>query len=595
MSPTPIDPIAGLTTAEKYVAGLLGGYFETFDAGTDRTKVRGIESQIEYNGTVINQKGTQDAVVITSIDGLSDADVRDSREVNPGYDGETAFNSFYGGRTIVLNGFVRAGTLEKLRDMQEGLKSTFSILDEAPLVFKGVSADKDLQIYCRKTQPITMSEVQQGFEYKRDFQITLRASDFRFTTSLNREYSWEWDYKEAVLTSSIAPSMYLRLDDYGGPAGTYADSSPNNRVGTSSGTSIPSGVLGGAVLGADWSRDFDGTNDYISTQYMPFASGATVRTYEAWIYRDTNTTEDTIISSSNTASNNAFTIKMLANTDTLSVALNDVAGNRNFTSTGIGTETWRHVVVVVDCVNDIIRLYVDGVLAGTGTSTGIRTGITETYSASPGNLVIGAKGTSTNYFDGKIAEVAVYEDELTSIDVLAHFRARYRYFSGEVSLGSVFNVGNYLADTIIKIEGPVSASGASGNGVIIRNNANSTNSSSINVNNYSNTAAYEIEGSPLQSTISIANNNESIINAKVEDLSSPYEVIASDKFMLINAKDRTARVYDSVTESFEDNAFDQVDKNSKWIKLAPGNNPLTIECTFNSAPKVTIYFRDTFI
>lgn len=589
---TAIDPVAGITTSEDYVAGLLGGYTNVFDEGADRAKVGGIENPIEYNGSLINQKGTQDAVVITAIDGLGDADIRDSREVNPGDDGETAFNAFYGGRTIVLNGFIRAGTVSKLRDMQEGLKSIFAVLDEAPLVLKGTSVDKDLQIMCRKSQPITMSETQQGFQFKRDFQITLRASDFRFTSSTNNEVFWEWDYEQAVITSSVPPSMFLRLDD---TTSTFADSSGYNRIGTSSGTAVPSASLGGAVMGTSWTRDFDGVNDYISTDYMPFASGATVRTYEAWIYRDTNTTEDTIISSSNTASNNAFSIKMLANADTLSVALNDVAGNRNFTSTEIGTGNWKHVVVVVDCNNDEIKLFVDGVAAGTGTTTGVRTGITETYSANPGTLIIGSKGTSSNPFDGKIAEVAVYEGGLSSADALAHFRARYRYFSGEVAMQTVSNNGNYLADAIIKIEGPVSGSIQGGNGITITNQANQISDTSINTATYSSTAEFEILGGYTQTSASIANNNECIINAKSSDVSSPYEVIASDEFMLINTKEKTVKLYDTATGLFKSNAYSQLDKNSQWIKLAAGENPLYINCTSNSYPKVTVYFRDTFI
>lgn len=192
--------------AEPYSAGLVDGYSQYYDTGTDRLKLGGVENPIEFNGFKINVKNRQDAIKITSIDGLSDADVRDSRDVNPGYDGETAFSAYYGGRTIVLNGFIRAGTLNKLRDMQEGLKSIFAPLDEKPLILKGVTPSRDLQINCRKTQPINMAETQNGFKFEREFQVTLRASDFRF---VGRELQLETfsaanTYVESSYIGSIA-------------------------------------------------------------------------------------------------------------------------------------------------------------------------------------------------------------------------------------------------------------------------------------------------------------------------------------------------------------------------------------------------------
>lgn len=177
-----------LVSAEQYAAGLLDGYSDRYDLGIDRLKIGGIENEIIFNDYKINVTNHEDAVIITSIDGLNDADVRDTRDVNPGYDGETAFSSYYGGRTIVLSGFIRAHTLEKLRDMQEGIRSTFAPLEEKLLVFRGKTRSRDLQIKCRKTQPITMSETQTNFLFERQFQVTLRASDFRFeATKLSTE------------------------------------------------------------------------------------------------------------------------------------------------------------------------------------------------------------------------------------------------------------------------------------------------------------------------------------------------------------------------------------------------------------------------
>lgn len=204
--PTASGVSGNLLSGEQYYAGLLDGYGDQYDIGIDRIKVGGVENEIKFNGNTINKSYYNDAVIVTSIDGLADPDIRDSRAENPGYDGETAFKALYGGRTIVLSGFIRSGTLSKLRDMQDGLKATFAPLEEKQLTFKSTSFDKSISIYCRKSQPITMGEVQEGFQFKRDFQITLRASNFEFVSS--KLYSVFWQNSTDPSDASQTPTAF---------------------------------------------------------------------------------------------------------------------------------------------------------------------------------------------------------------------------------------------------------------------------------------------------------------------------------------------------------------------------------------------------
>src|SRR4051812_30495910 len=119
--------------------------------GTGLSGPRGIESVIEYNGLSLNVRSWVDTFLVTQIGGIDDADVRDNREVNPGYHGETAFPSYYGGRTITLSGKIYAKTLFKLRDMQQALRYAFSPIDaEQALVFRSNNPDTDAQIFCKK-------------------------------------------------------------------------------------------------------------------------------------------------------------------------------------------------------------------------------------------------------------------------------------------------------------------------------------------------------------------------------------------------------------------------------------------------------------
>ena len=110
--------------------------------GSGKAGPRGIEAVIEYNGLYMNVRDWVDTYLVTTIGGLDDADVRDNREVNPGYHGETAFIGLYGGRTVTLTGKIITKTIFKLRDMQQGLRQAFSRIDrEFPLIFRAPDPD----------------------------------------------------------------------------------------------------------------------------------------------------------------------------------------------------------------------------------------------------------------------------------------------------------------------------------------------------------------------------------------------------------------------------------------------------------------------
>src|SRR4051812_26030900 len=119
------EPSVGLTSGDPLLAL----------PGTGQSSPPGVEAILEWRGAYLNNRNVIDTFIIDEIDGLGDADVRDSREVNPTSHGETPFSSLYGGRPIVLTGKIRAHTLWKMRDMQQGLRQLFVDLDnEYPLI-----------------------------------------------------------------------------------------------------------------------------------------------------------------------------------------------------------------------------------------------------------------------------------------------------------------------------------------------------------------------------------------------------------------------------------------------------------------------------
>jgi len=146
--------------------------------------IHGIEAVIEYNGLFMNVREWIDTFIVESIMGLDDVDVRDSREPNPGQHGETPGDSWYGGRTIVLQGWIETRTLWKMRDMQTALRMAFGdISQERPLILRTRDPAFDVQIMCKKKSKIEMPEQQDTLNhFKRNFNITLAASNPRFVS-----------------------------------------------------------------------------------------------------------------------------------------------------------------------------------------------------------------------------------------------------------------------------------------------------------------------------------------------------------------------------------------------------------------------------
>lgn len=121
-------------------------------------ELRGI---LEYNGIYLHNRNVIDRYFLKAIEGLDDADVRDSREINPSDDGETPFNSYYGGRTIVMRGEIQVGNLDKMADMREALKVAFlDIRNEYPLIIRTGDINRDAQIFCKKIGKIEMPQEQ---------------------------------------------------------------------------------------------------------------------------------------------------------------------------------------------------------------------------------------------------------------------------------------------------------------------------------------------------------------------------------------------------------------------------------------------------
>lgn len=136
----------------------------------------GVDGVFEFNGLYMNMRRWWETYIIDDIDGLDGADIRDARELNPGFHGETAFDSLYGGKSITLSGKIRAYSLKKLRDLEQALRAALGDLQEHPLIIHGADPANDVMILCKNFQKPAIREVQADFNHTRAFQISLRAA-----------------------------------------------------------------------------------------------------------------------------------------------------------------------------------------------------------------------------------------------------------------------------------------------------------------------------------------------------------------------------------------------------------------------------------
>lgn len=97
-----------------------------------------IGAKLIYNGFTFNNRtaGLTEIARLTSLDGLSDADIRDTRESLPDVDGEMAYTALYGGRTIVLEGRLEALNLERMYKLKRDMALAMNPLTEQLLLFE---------------------------------------------------------------------------------------------------------------------------------------------------------------------------------------------------------------------------------------------------------------------------------------------------------------------------------------------------------------------------------------------------------------------------------------------------------------------------
>ena len=175
----------------------------------------------------------------------------------------------------------------------------------------------------------------------------------------------------------------------------------NNGTLTNGATTTTSGRIGSAF-------SFDGVNDYVSIPHSANLDLTTAATYSAWIKLDQLPSNAGRVMSimAKSAVGNDLDFQVQTDNKVYFYAANGSASS----STVLTTGTWFHVAATYQG-NSAAKVYVNGVLEGTGNVTSTRT-------ANSNPLIIGENSVFTGRFwKGQIDEATVFDRALTANEI----------------------------------------------------------------------------------------------------------------------------------------------------------------------------------
>ena len=189
------------------------------------------------------------------------------------------------------------------------------------------------------------------------------------------------------------------MDENGGT--TIGDKAGTN-VGTVSGPTWAAGKFGSAL-------SFDGVNDIVNIPDAASIDLTTAMTLEAWVRPTTLGSGWRTVLLKEQPGN--YVYALYGTTNASRPSGNVIAGGVDHDLRGnspLALNTWAHLATTYD--GTTLRLYVDGVLAGSEAATGA-------IATSTGALRIGGNAIWGEYFAGLIDEVRIYNRSLTQAEI----------------------------------------------------------------------------------------------------------------------------------------------------------------------------------
>ena len=238
-----------------------------------------------------------------------------------------------------------------------------------------------------------------------------------------------------VINSHITSGLLLHLDagnssSYSGSGNTWIDLSSSGNNGTSNGATFNS---------TNKSFDLDGTDDYVGLSAV-LSQGQAVYTIEGYFKQDTQQTGVIFEQSGNSGTNNGA--RMMA----LSDGYGGFNGRANdfHDNTPVKIGDWNYWTITVDknAGSNQIKVYVNGILQSQGnTSNGANN-----LNVGTGSTKIGSQRGVSEFFDGEIKTIKVYNRVLSAAEVKQNYWATvnpYVVTDGLVLLLDSNNLNSY--------------------------------------------------------------------------------------------------------------------------------------------------------
>ena len=210
-------------------------------------------------------------------------------------------------------------------------------------------------------------------------------------------------YSPKIVTDGLVLALdAANIKSYSGSGTTWTDLSGNNNTGTLTNGPTFNGENGGSIV-------FDGTNDCVVVNSNANILSKTTYTKIAWFYTTSFGPSNNIIAGGNSGQHTVW----LGGTTTLRAGHNGV-WDRVISTTILSVNTWYFGAVTFNSSTGWV-LYLNGVREATNVNTTQFTGNQE--------ILIGAYGTGTNVFIGRIPIAVVYNRTLSANEVLQNYNA----------------------------------------------------------------------------------------------------------------------------------------------------------------------------
>ena len=160
---------------------------------------------------------------------------------------------------------------------------------------------------------------------------------------------------------------------------------------------------------AQGSAEFDGSSDYVKSDSLPLSDWNNF-TYSAWTYTETNAANQIVLSFGNSSNTTPISLLESRTDNTYRVYhRDDAAADVVADSNALTLNEWYYITATKE--GNTLKIFVDGSQQGSQTDS---TGSVTLNTFNVGRL---ERTTASNYFDGNLANVAIWNRALSSDEI----------------------------------------------------------------------------------------------------------------------------------------------------------------------------------